>query len=597
MHVSAHQRGGFSLVETLVGVAVLLIVAVSMYQAYAALMDATRSARIKVAATALANEQFEIIRNLDYSNVGIVDGLPSGPIPHLQTMTRDGYNFIVETIIRNIDDSFDGTIGGNPNDASPADYKLVEVGISCQNCDNFLPVSFTSWVAPQSLETASSNGALFVQVFDAVGQPISGASVHIENNAATSTFMIDDYTNNDGMLQIVDAPPGVGAYEITVSKSGYSTEQTYIVGDAANPNPSKPHVTVVMGELTQTSFSIDAVSTLDIDSVNQTCAAVPNIDFTLTGSKLIGTSPDVPKFNDSFSTDVAGNESVSDIEWDTYTLAVSNTTYDLAGTIPAFPLSLTPGSVQEVTLIMAPRDVRSVLIAVKDSGSQLPVSDAEVRLEGAGYDEIMTTDRGYMSQTDWSGGDGQEDFFDPTRFESSDGGISDNAVAGELSLQDSFGIYVPAGSLVSSTFDTGTTSNFHQLIWQSQSQPPAAGADSVRFQIATNNDNATWDFRGPDGTASSYFTLADQNIHPSQSGARYVRYKVMLATASTTWTPTISDVSFSYTSGCIPPGQVLFTGLGLGNYNVTVSKNGFTDAMETVSITDDWQQYDVMISE
>ena len=216
---------GFTLIEIIVGLAVFLILSLSIYQAYISLLETIRASRLKVVATALANEQFEIIRNLPYTDVGIVGGLPSGKIQQNQTLTRDNTEFSAKTNIRNIDDPFDGTIGGNPNDLSPADYKFVELEVSCSSCKNFRPLSFTTNVAPKNLEGASVNGALFIQVFDANGQPVQGANVHVANNQASPPFAIDDTTNNNGLLQIVDTPPGVGAYEIIVSKQGYSQEK------------------------------------------------------------------------------------------------------------------------------------------------------------------------------------------------------------------------------------------------------------------------------------------------------------------------------------------------------------------------------------
>ena len=224
------SRRAFSLIEVVVGIAVFLIVTLGIYQGYVALLSAVRTSRFKVTATALANEQLEIIRNLPYADVGISGGLPNGKILENQVISRDGVEFNIEATIRNIDDPFDGTIGGDPNDLSPADYKLVELEISCPSCDNFSPLRFTSHVAPRNLETASTNGALFVRVFDANGQPIQGADVHIENNQAIPPFVINDTTNNKGILQIVDAPPCDEAYEITVSKTGYSEEKTYLTG-------------------------------------------------------------------------------------------------------------------------------------------------------------------------------------------------------------------------------------------------------------------------------------------------------------------------------------------------------------------------------
>lgn len=597
MQISKQYQAGVTLIESLVGVAVFMIIAASVYQAYSVTMSAIRNSRIKIAATALANEEFEIARNLSYADVGIVGGLPSGKIPHTQILVRDGMEFTVETTVRNIDDPFDGTIGGIPNDLSPADYKLIEIEISCALCRNFLPLRFTTIVAPRALETASTNGALFVQVFDAVGQPVPGADVHIENNQANPSFVIDDTTNNDGMLQIVDAPPGTEAYEISVSKSGYSPDRTYQTGAPENPNPAKPHATVATQILTEISFAIDRTSTLNVSSVSETCAAAPSIDFSLAGSKLIGTSPDVLKYRASHTTDGVGRKTISSIEWDTYTIAFADDAYDLAGTVPLLPLIVNPNASQDFRLIVASKNPRSVLVTVKDASTQLPLSGASVRLEGpGGYDTTFITGRGFIRQTDWSGGSGQEDYIDAARYFSSDGNIEINDPSGELRLRKTFGEYAASGYVISSTFDTGSASNFHQILWQPQSQPPDTGADNVRFQIATNSDKTTWNFLGPNGAANTFYTLANQNINSLHNGDQYLRYKALLQTASTTWTPNISDISFTFTSSCVPPGQVLFTGLGLGDYTITVLKDGYSPFTDTVNVSSPWQQTEVILS-
>ena len=573
-----------------------MIIAVSVYQAYAATINAVRVSRLKITATALANEQFEIIRNLPYTDVGVVGSIPNGQVPHLQNLVRDNTEFVVETTIRNIDDPFDGTIGGSPNDLSPADYKLAELEISCPACRNFTTLHFTTQVGPRNLETASTNGALFVQVFDASGQPVSGADVHIVNNQAVPAIVIDDTTNNDGLLQIVDAPPGVEAYEITVSKSGYSADQTYQTGAPGNPNPTKPHATVALQQLTQISFAIDRTSTLDVASVTDTCGSLPSIEFSLDSSKLIGTNPDVLKYSAPHITDGSGTKTISGLEWDTYNLNLTDGLYDLAGAVPLLPVALNPNTNQDFKLIVSPKDVRSVLVTVKDASTQLPLSDATVRLEGAGVDATLTTGRGFIRQTDWSGGAGQDDFTDPTRYFDSDWNVEINDPAGEFHLRKIFDEYEPSTYLISSTFDTGSVSNFHQMLWQPQDQPPDTGPDSVKFQVATNNNQITWNFLGPDGTANTYYTLANQNLNSLHNGDRYLRYQAFLQTASTTWTPTISDASFTFTSACVPPGQVLFTGLNTGDYTLTVAKAGYQPFTDTIAVSSSWQQHEVILS-
>ena len=240
--------------------------------------------------------------------------------------------------------------------------------------------------------------------------------------------------------------------------------------------------------------------------------------------------------------------------------------------------------------------MRSVLVTVKDASTQLPLSDATVRLEGAGVDATLTTGRGFIRQTDWSGGAGQDDFTDPTRYFDSDWNVEINDPAGEFHLRKIFDEYEPSTYLISSTFDTGSVSNFHQMLWQPQDQPPDTGPDSVKFQVATNNNKTTWNFLGPDGTANTYYTLANQNLNSLHNGDRYLRYQAFLQTASTTWTPTISDASFTFTSACVPPGQVLFTGLNTGDYTLTVAKAGYQPFTDTIAVSSSWQQHEVILS-
>jgi prepilin-type N-terminal cleavage/methylation domain-containing protein len=587
---------GFTLVETLVAIVVFLIVSLGVYEAFVVAMKVVQSNRAIAVATTLANEQIEIIRNLPYDDVGITTGIPLGVVPATQALVRDGISFDVTTVIRNIDDPFDGLIGQVPNDLSPADRRLIELTISCATCSNFSPLSFTAQVGPRGLETSSTNGALFVLVFDADGTPIQGANVHIENNQVAPAISIDDTTNNEGLLQIIDAPPGVEAYEISVTKAGYSSDQTYTVGDVANPNPTKPHATVVMQQVTQLSFAIDETSDLDVASVTDVCAAVGGADFDLTGDKIIGTGPDIPKFSNSYTTNGSGRETINDVEWDTYTLDFTDGAYDLAGTIPVMPFTVNAGTDQNITLILAPKSPNSLLVTVKDSATQLPLSGATVRLQDGGYDETLTTGIGYIRQSDWSGGDGQDVYSDVTKYYSDDTDIDTASPAGELKLTNAFGTYASNGELTSSTFDTGSPSNFHQILWQPQGQAPETGVNAVRFQVATNNDNLTWNFVGPDGTASTYYDLTNQEINSMHNATRYFRYKLFLETADTAWTPIISDVSFTFTSDCVPPGQTFFNGLSGGSYTLTVSKSGYQNDSSSVTIGAGWQEETILLA-
>lgn len=589
------SSAGFTLVEVLVGATIFLIVSAGIYGAYTGVIQVISASRAKIIAMDLANERFELIRNLPFEDVGISGSIPNGLLAHVENFSRSGFDFVATTTIRNIDDPFDGTIGGSPNDLSPADSRLVEIEVGCPLCKNFPPVFVNTRIAPKNLETASTNGALFIRVFDANGQPVEDASVHVVNTQPNPDITIDDSTNVSGMLQIVDAPPGVNAYQITVTKSGYTTDQTYTPGAVGNPNPSKPHATVVVQQVTQISFVIDRVSTMNISSMNQSCSPVGGIDFSIQGTKLVGTAPDVLKFSQTTTTDGSGNKTLSNMEWDTYPITLTDSAYDLVGTNPIFPISLPQDTDQDVKFVVAAKNPRTLLVVVKDTSTSLPLENATVRLEGpSAYDETLVTERGFVRQTDWSGGGGQATSTDDTKFLSSSL-IDSNSPAGEIKLNGSFGIYDPSGSLESSTFDIGSPSTFHQLSWLPADQPTDAGPDSVRMQLATNNDAATWNFVGPDGTAGSYYNSPTSDVSSSHTGDQFLRYKIYMNTASTTFTPNVSDVSLTYSSQCVPPGQVAFTGLAGGTYDLTISRSGYQNYSAQVSVGSSWQKEEISL--
>ncbi|MBP6858938.1 MAG: prepilin-type N-terminal cleavage/methylation domain-containing protein [Candidatus Pacebacteria bacterium] len=591
-----YEKNGFTLVEVLVGSAVFLIIALAAYNAYISLFNLVNLSQYKVMAVALANEQFEIARNMPYGDVGIVNGIPKGKIPSSQTLIRGGVTFDVDAIVRNIDLPFDGQIGSTTNDTSPADNKLVQITVSCAGCENMKPFTVIGQVAPKSLETLSTNGALFVRVFDANGQPVQGASVYVENVATTTaTIIINDVTDTHGMLQLIDVPPGDQAYRIIVTKDGYSTDRTYPAGDIANPTPAKPDATVIVQNVTQMSFAIDLLGSLEVSSVTPLCAVVPSFDFSLKGSKLLNSGgADVLKYSQNLITDGSGSLSLPSMEWDTYTVTPTDGSYDLAGLNPLNPVTVNPGAAQALQLILIPKDPRSLLVTVRDGATQLPISGATVELSG-GASDTQVTGKGFINQTDWSGGDGQSTYSDETKYFWSNGFVDAVSTPGDLKLTNAFGSYNPDGILESSTIDTGSVSNFYSLVW---SPTNASASTSVMFQIATATTSSpvSWEYLGPDGTASSYYTVSDTPISSVHNDDQYLRYKVFLHTDDSALTPIVSDVAFTFTSSCTPPGQVVFPGLSAGNYHITITKTGYATFDQDVTMGSGWQEVQAVMA-
>jgi hypothetical protein len=586
------RNSGVTLLETIIGVAIMGMIAFSVYQGFLVLLDTLNSTNVRVAATDAANEELEIIRNMPYQNIGTVGGVPNGFVPQVQTKTKNGITFTITASIRNIDDPFDGILGGDPNDLSPADYKLVELELVCVDCADPSKFTFTGRAAPKALETESTNGALFVRAIDANGLPVSGATVNVTNTTTVPQINITDTTGTDGFLKIVDVLPAIQTYGIIVSKTGYSTDATY-EETAQNPNPTKLPLTVVLQTITQSTFSIDKVSTLNVSSLSETCSSIPGINFTLNGANLIGNTPDILKYSEAHVTNGSGLKSVTGLEWDNYSATFVNAGHEVAGTIPLMSINLLPDSSQDFKIILETKNPLSLLVTAKDSATSLPLASVAVTLTSGPFNKTLTSGRGTLTQTDWSGGSGQTLFVNPTQYFAQDNNIDETTTAGEMNLKIlATSTYATSGWLTSSTFDTGSLSNFFSLTSEPTSQPSETGSDSVKFQLAsaTTTNPASWLYLGPDGTDSTFYTATNTNTHSIHNGDRYFRYKAYLSTASSTFTPTVTDVSVTFASDCVPPGQVFYSGLANDTYNISLVKSGYVTINDVVTVNKDWQE-------
>lgn len=578
-------KKGFTLIEVVVAAAIFLLFALGIYGGISLVFKIVYQSRLKILETAILSEELETVRNLPFDSIGIENGVPAGVLARTKSVTRNNVNFLLTTTVRNIDNAFDGLADGNPKDTSPADYKLVEMSVICVNCSQVRPLSLSTMIAPKNLEGASTNGHLYVQVFDANGLGVAGANVHVVNTARTPNVVVDDITDNTGWLKIIDTPTGTLSYNITVSKDGYSSDYT-IAASESNPNPVKPPSNVISQNVTEISFAIDRVGNIAFHSINPACSAIGGVGFNLHGSKVLGTSPNIYKFNQDFTTNGSGEYSFVNREWDTYFLTLLGTSYDIAGTIPMLPLNLTPGLSQDFYAVLRPHSANSLFVKVKDAGTGLPLSDALVGLTGS-VSGSYTTSLGYMRQTDWSGGSGQVNYVNESQYFSDNGNVDNNSPAGDLKLRRVGGIYLNNGFLESSTFDLGSGVSLRNLTWEPLSQPIQTGENPIVFQLAVSNSStpSAWDFVGPDNTSSTFFTATSTVINSALSGNRYLRYRVFLSTADSRYTPQLSEMAVTYTSECTPPGQVFFPNLSAGAYNLSVVRGGYLTNSGAVDIS------------
>lgn len=605
--LALHTHRGVLLLDSLIGIGVFLLFTVGIYSGIQYTFTSVYVSRVRILETSILNEQMELVRNLAFDDVGIVQGAPAGILHRTVTTTRNGIDFVITRTVRSIDDGFDGVIGGGAdgkatichngntlrvgapaqqahlnhgdtsgpcpgdgeptlqNDLSPADYKMVQFDVICASCNQQQPLSATTYVGPKFLEGDPTHGALKVVVIDSEGQPVVDANVHIVATSTNPTYDFVDTTNNSGELLVPDLDAGQHAYSITVSKSGYTTDQTRT--NIANPN--KPPASVVAQDIQTITFEIDEAATMNLVAYTAVCAPVSGASVHTMGTVPIGTSPDTLLVDRTDATSGSGTISLASLRWDDYIFDATG--YNIVGAIPMMAVRLLPGEVKPVTLILGSASTHSLLVHVQDNVSLQPISNATVILTASGYNQEKETGVGHVRQSDWSLGSGSETFSEGY-FTQSDGNIVFVNSPGNVTLRHNGISYVSSGVLESATFDAGVAANFVSLVWEPLAQPAQT---NIQFQVAVSNSSTptTWEYRGPDGTSATYYDT--QNSTLSGVSGQYIRYKIFLSSSDGIDTPTLSDVALSYTTSCTPPGQSYFGGLSNTTYTATITADGY----------------------
>jgi len=550
----------FTLLESIISIGIFVIFATAIYTSVQYVYKVVYSSRIQIIETAILNEQIEIIRNMDFLEVGIIGNeVQSGILTRTSTIIRDDVNFEIIRTIRYRDDPADGT--AETGDIYPFDYKLIFLEVKCSSCLQTKPLTFSTYVADSFAESASSTGALFINVKDSNNNPVQGASVNVSSTEPTINIKRDDTTDNDGILRIYILPACYKCYKITVTKPGLTTDQTYSSDTFGGSTPVNENVTINDQQVSNVFLQIDTPTSMTLKTVNRECISVPDVNLTVNGGGIIANSSTVYYLNDIATTTNSSGENILDnLHWGEYNFAVNN--YNFVGSIPNQPLNILANSSQVANVVVTTSTVSSLSVLVLDNNTHLPISDAQVTLT-SGNDFVNYTGFGYNKQNEWLGVGGDVFYGINHGFWN----ISDaqydivNHPFGLKLSSVGLDLYTTSGNLESATFDFTTVDvSYTKIDWQPHDQSILTGIDSVSFQIATSPSfsPATWNFLGPDGTSGTYYNLASQDINGIHNGQRYFRYKLYLATADPAFTPVVSEVSIFYTKSCSLPGQVYF---------------------------------------
>ena len=393
----SYSQKGMSLIESIIGIGLIGIVFWGIVGMYVLSVKIVAQSKLRSAAIFLANQRIEEIRSLSYENVGTVGGVPSGPVPQKETKNYNGGEFTIKTTIVYVDDPSDGI---SPEDSVPTDYKKAEVRVSWAG-ENSGEVLFATDIVPNTVEESVGGGILSISVKDAENQGVSNAEVHIYNDQVDPIIDASYLTNSQGNLVLLGLPESTESYQITVTKTGYSTDRTY--GEDEVDTPLKPHASVFNNQTTEIGFEIDLLGTMNISTTGSEENGYPpvgNVQFRLRGEKIIGTDAfgdPVYKTDKILQTDSSGLLEISNLEWDSYNFSIiSPEGLNLIGiesplgTTTTQPIDLLPGETKEIRLILGAQN--SCLVKVYDASTGDSIFSASTRLyNSTGYDETIPT--------------------------------------------------------------------------------------------------------------------------------------------------------------------------------------------------------------
>lgn len=364
-------------------------------------LKTVNSGKVRTAASALVNEQMEVLRNLPYDSLATQNGtiFPQGAISDTQTITRSGVSYTLTTEIVTVDDPFDGCVipagqnlysctdGGTSSqqDLVPVDYKRISIEAT-QVGSTVSLAKASSNAAAKAAETPTNTGILLVIVNDSQGQPVVDATVTVTNVPANVS--LQGTTNNRGYFFVANLPPDhQNGYHIIATKTGYSQDGT-TSRTSQNPNQVQPDVDISVQQITTQTLAIDLLSTMAVSVVNEANQPLPNVILNATGTKLTSTNPDTPKNTFTQITNSSGLATFPNIEWDSYALTPPGNYY-VVTTSPYQTVALNPNTTLNVTLVLT-TDNHWPLITDVSPNSGTTGAAVDVTIDGDNFESDTT---------------------------------------------------------------------------------------------------------------------------------------------------------------------------------------------------------------
>lgn len=256
-HTRMRSPRGLSLVDVLVGTALVLVIFLALFGLLRVTIQLSSAAKTKASANAIATSQMEYIRSLSYDAIGTIGGIPPGVVAETETKTQNGIDYVVRTFVQYVDDPADGE-GAQDENGIITDYKRIKVEVSYTFGGQARSIELVTNQAPVGIETTAGGGTLRIDIVNAIGSPVAGASVHLTNPDTTPAIDVTAFSSANGIVYLPGAATSTG-YRVEVTKNGYSSAYTY-ARDATNQNPTPGYLTVAEAQTTTGTFAIDVLA-------------------------------------------------------------------------------------------------------------------------------------------------------------------------------------------------------------------------------------------------------------------------------------------------------------------------------------------------
>lgn len=313
------RNDGYTVLELLVAMIVISIISLAVWQFFNVLLQSTILVKKQSAALELSTNHMEYIRSLPYDRLGIDGGSISvaDPLPGQFDKTVDNITYTIYTSIRYIDDAFDncfsysstadkllycrGSVEATPTtDSNPADYKTVNIKVRDKKTSALLSEADTR-ISARVAETASSSGAIIVEVTDSTGIGLPNASACVENLSLSPQIEKRcENTDNNGKVVFYNLPPDdVGYYTMSASKDGYESITT-VPPSSAGDTPRYPSKHLIIQRSIESTLQLlrKAPNSMVIKAIDMSGNPIENLELYYRGGIKIYSN----ESNDEYST-------------------------------------------------------------------------------------------------------------------------------------------------------------------------------------------------------------------------------------------------------------------------------------------------------